>query len=96
MKPKIRTRFFWHDINEVYYISFKVSWYQEDGEPDFYEKIYPVLNETEYEDKILGMLVDGIKTWLAHYKLDWQDFIIEDKRVYAIFNEEIAEIDIPF
>lgn len=96
MKPKIRTNTFWDEEKKQYSLSFKVSSYKENGTLKFSEKIFPVPSITKNKEETLGILMNGIRDWLAHYELDWEDFNIDDKRVHSILREEIAEKDIPF
>ena len=67
MKPKIRTHYSWDDEKEIYSVSFKISYYDRNGELVFSEKIFPVPSKTEDESQILDILITGIKTWLKHY-----------------------------
>jgi len=96
MKSKIRTSTFWDDEKQRYALSFKVSYYKEDGSLKFSEKIFPVPSLAKNREETLGILMDGIRLWLTHYDLDWEDFYIDDKRVHSILREEIAEKDMPF
>jgi len=96
MKPKIRTSTFWNEKRERYDLSFKVSWYREDGRLKFSEKIFPMPSSTENEAEALDILIRALKIWLGHYKFEWEDFYIDDKRIHSILTQEIAEKDIPF
>lgn len=91
---KIQTSIYVQPGNPGFTCMFKVTWYQNQATL-FTENIRPrpCIGETREIAKML--LLDGIKTWISTYDLDWKDFDIRDKDILKWFEDGEIEL-LPF
>jgi len=91
-KTRIQTSIYEQPGQPGFICTFKVTWYQDDGEVLFTENIRPKAVFRKTREIAKEMLYVLIRTWLENYGLDWYCLDIRDKEIV----EKLKERDIIF